>query len=318
MSNNVKIKVLLVGTGPMAVAYSQVLSAQSISFEVVGRGAISAETFFTATAKKPVTGGLCNFLESTTDLFTHAIIATGTEALTTSLNAITDHGISHILIEKPAAISIEELENNSINFLPFSDTIFVAYNRHFYSSVYEAQRLIEEDGGLQSMNFEFTEWTHKIDSSKKAEGVMNNWFYANSTHVVDLAFFLAGKPEKWCAFSKSGKLSWHEKTNYSGAGITENGVVFSYLSNWESAGRWAIELLTERRRIYLKPLEGVSIQQKGSVVVKEHDFDTTVDIEFKPGLYKQVQAFLENDASRFVTIKQHLENSISIYKKILS
>ena len=167
------------------------------------------------------------------------------------------------------------------------------------------------------MHFEFTEWAHKIEPLEKAPGVKENWFFANSTHVVDLAFYLAGNPVDWAAYSKSGQLTWHAKTNFSGAGITENGVLFSYLSNWESAGRWGIELLTFKRRIYLKPLEGIQIQNKGSIQVEEFTFEKEIDEQFKPGLYAQVEDFLGDCSKGVLSLGEHALNAKEIYAKIL-
>lgn len=304
----------------MAVAYAEVLKAMNRTFIVIGRGAVSAEEFNQKTGVKPVIGGLSSFLaENKLSKDTIAIIATGTEVLLPSLLLLIDAGISKILIEKPAAISIEELIGNESKLSAVSDRIFVAYNRRFYASVIEAEKLISEDGGLLSMHFEFTEWAHKIEPLTKAKGVKENWFFANSSHVVDLAFHIAGKPTKWNSFSRKGKLTWHEKANFAGAGITDKQVLFSYLSNWESAGRWAIELLTINRRIYLKPLEGLQIQLKGSIALTEHLFDDNLDQLFKPGLYKQVEVFLANEAdSKLVSIAEQIETSKNIYKKILS
>lgn len=313
-------KILLVGAGPMATAYAEVLNGMNRPFTVIGRGEQSARLFQEKTGAKPVLGGLQSFLKTNQlSKDTIAIIATGTESLMSALIMLTESGISKILIEKPAAISIEELMLNEDRLSKYSETIFIAYNRRFYSSVIEAQKLIDEDGGLLSMHFEFTEWAHKIEPLQKAKGVKENWFFANSTHVVDLAFFIGGAPapNNWCAFSKKGSVNWHEKTNFSGAGITEKGTLFSYISNWESAGRWAIELLTKNKRIYLKPLEGIGIQQKGTVNVEPYIFDDTIDVIYKPGLYKQVEAFINNDIKRLINYKQQVAWSKAIYSKIL-
>jgi predicted dehydrogenase len=249
---------------------------------------------------------------------TLAIIATGTETLMSIIHQLLKSGVEKILVEKPAAISIDELLENEQFLKPYENSIFIAYNRRFYSSVIEAQKLITEDGGLESMHFEFTEWAHTIEPLQKAEGVKKNWFFANSTHVVDLAFFIAGKPKTIKAFSKSGKLTWHDKTNFVGAGETEKGVLFSYISNWESAGRWGIELLTENRRIYLKPMENLHVQQKGGVQVVEHKIDLSLDQNFKPGLYKQVEAFIMGEKGRLLTIRDHIFNSKMIYSPMLN
>ena len=320
MSHNINSNiVLLIGTGPMAVAYAKVLQGQKIDFQVVGRGVASAQNFYEETGEKPITGGLELFLTNhDVSQFDSAIVATGTEVLLDCLRLLIQHSITKILIEKPAAVSIAELNNNKELFMSHAASIFVAYNRRFYASVLETERLIEADGGLEAMNFEFTEWTHKIDASKKVPAVLNNWFFANSTHVVDLAFFLAGKPVDWTAYSKKGNLEWHDKTVFSGAGITEKGVLFSYLSHWESAGRWGIELLTSKNKIYLKPLEGILVQPKGTITPQNHVFDDALDHEYKPGLYKQVDAFLSGNTSRFITIKEQLEMGLNVYSKMLA
>ena len=319
MSDNLGMKrILLIGTGPMAISYTEVLKAMNKSFTVIGRGINSAKEFEEKTGIKPITGGLTIFLkENKVESNSLAIIAVGTEQLMTTLLSLIDSGITNILIEKPAAISIEELLENEASLTPFSKSIFVAYNRRFYSSVIEAQRLIEEDGGLKTMHFEFTEWAHKIEPLNKAFGVKENWFFANSTHVIDLAFFIGGKPKEWQAYSKSGSLNWHKKTNFVGAGITEKEVLFSYLSNWESAGRWGIELLTDKRRIYLRPLEGIGIQLKGTIPIVEHPFDDALDRKFKPGLFKQVEAFLNKDKARLIDCYEQIRLSKDIYRKML-
>jgi predicted dehydrogenase len=309
--------ICIIGTGPMAIEYTKVLLAMNKEFVVVGRGSKSASLFEHQTGITPVLGGLDLYLkEKKLNKNTLAIIATGTETLMSIIHQLLKSGVEKILVEKPAAISINELLENEQFLKPYENSIFIAYNRRFYASVIEAQKLITEDGGLESMHFEFTEWAHKIEPLKKAEGVKKNWFFANSTHVVDLAFFIAGRPEVLKSFSKSGKLDWHNITNFVGAGETKKGVLFSYISNWESAGRWGIELLTHNRRIYLKPMENLHVQQKGSVNVIKHEFDLSLDNKFKPGLYLQVEEFISGTTDRLPTIQEHIENAKNIYSII--
>jgi predicted dehydrogenase len=313
-----KKKVLLIGTGQMAIDYFDVLKDQNHDTTVIGRGKASAIKFESKTGVKPFIGGLQEYINNNSfPANAYVIIATGTESLMTSLLLALQAGAYKILIEKPSAISIEELIENEEVLKPYSRNVFVAYNRRFYASVIEAQKMIEEDGGLQTMHFEFTEWAHKIEPLTKAPGVKENWFFANSTHVVDLGFYLAGRPVHWKAFSKEGSLRWHSKTNFSGAGITEKGVLFSYLSNWESAGRWAVELLTEKRRIYLKPIESISIQEKGTVAIGEHKFDDSLDLKFKPGLYRQISAFIKDSHFCMLSLESHMKATKEVYTNIL-
>lgn len=310
--------IFLIGTGSMAIDYAKVLMAQKHSLTVIGRGPVSASQFEEITGIKPIIGGAENYLK--TNPFSensYVIIATGTQDLMQCLLTVLRAGASKVLVEKPAAVSILELLENNENLKPFYNRVYVAYNRRFYASVIEAQRLIEEDGGLQSMHFEFTEWAHKIEPLQKAPGVKENWFFANSTHVVDLAFYLAGLPADWHPYSKSGKLTWHRKTNFTGAGITEKGVLFSYISNWESAGRWGIELLTDKRRIYLKPLETIGVQNRGTITIADYPFNDSLDRQYKPGLYKQVEEFLQGASNNLLKLQEQIHNSQNCYSKIL-
>jgi len=300
--------IYLIGTGPMARDYAKVLKDLNPRFSVVGRGQNSADEFENQTGIKPVIGGIDEYLNSNGfDKNSYVIITTGTQDLLKTMVAVLNFGAEKVLVEKPAAIRIDELLRNKEILTPYMNQVFVAYNRRFYASVTEALRLITEDGGLQSIHFEFTEWAHKIEPLEKAPGVKENWFFANSTHVIDLAFFMAGTPVDWKTFSKSGEIKWHKKTNFAGAGITNKNVLFSYIANWESAGRWAIELLTKNRRIYLKPLESIGIQEKGTIQVVNHEFDDNLDKIYKPGLFLQTKAFLNDDLNCLCSLKEHFD-----------
>ncbi len=59
----------------------------------------------------------------------------------------------------------------------------------------QLQNYIAEDGGALSINFDFTEWSHKIKYLKNSGLAKRRWLVANSSHVIDLAFHLGGKPK---------------------------------------------------------------------------------------------------------------------------
>lgn len=317
-----KKNVIIVGTGQMAQDHIKVLRALETNITVIGRGKDSASIFEEATGIKPIIGGFENYLDANPlGIEDSVIVAVGTEMLMPILLLLANQNFDKALIEKPGALSVEELLVNSKALESIWLKVFIGYNRRFYSSVNEVKKLINEDGGLKSMHFEFTEWSHIVGPLQKASGVKENWFFANSSHVVDLAFFIAGNPTDWCAFSKAGEITWHNKTNFSGAGETENNVLFSYISNWESAGRWSIELLTNKRRLFLKPIEGVGIQLIGTINVVDHTFDNSLDIDYKPGLYNQSKAFLFNsssDQSSLINLKEQVQKTNNIYKKVLN
>src|SRR5690606_9894000 len=117
-------------------------------------------------------------------------------------------------------------------------------------------------------------------------------------------FFLGGKPEAMQAFT-SGGCDWHPgATVFTGAGRTEQNALFSYQAHWEAPGRWSVEVITKKRRYYLKPLEEIQVQENGSVQINKLEFDDAIDKQFKPGLYRQVAAWLAGDLASFCTIQE--------------
>lgn len=320
MSNNIINKELwIVGAGPMAIDHVKVALHLGITPIVIGRGKESAKKFEEEVGIPVHTGGLKAFLsKNKPSSNTFIVIATGTEVLMPNLLEFVDLNFAAILVEKPAAISISELLENEQKLLSIQNKVFVAYNRRFYSSVRKALELIDEDGGLQTMHFEFTEWSHKIEPLSKSPGVKENWFFANSTHIVDLAFFIAGLPNDWKAYSKKGTLNWHEKSFFTGSGITEKGVLFSYNSNWESAGRWGVELMTPLRKIILRPIEGVRVVKRGTINEEILDLDPNAEGGFKPGLLNQLETFLSQNVGNSLSLKMHISNSKTFLKQMIN
>ena len=278
--------ILLVGSGYMAIEYAKVLKELKKEFIVIGRGEKSASNFLKQTGITVVQGGLQNWLNNQQDeIPLTAIVACSVLELKECTMNLLAKGCKNILLEKPGGINLEDLqEMESIRELKKAQ-IFIAYNRRYYSSVLQAKRIIKEDGGVQSFTFEFTEWSHKIEPLDIPSQLKENWFYANSTHVVDLAFFMGGEPKELYSYV-SGGLPWHSKASiFVGAGKTISGSLFSYHSNWESPGRWKIELMTKNHRILLSPLEKLQIQIHGSLEFTEIDLKENYDIKFKPGVF---------------------------------
>lgn len=300
--------VLLVGAGPMAADYAAVLKAQNIPFVVVSRGTAKAEAFETKTGIRPVTGGLAPFLESAKPgAYTHAIVATGVEALADNGRLLLDYGLKHILLEKPGGRNKAEIEALASQAAEKNAEVLLAYNRRFYASVQKVRELAAADGGVESFHFEFTEWGHRIAPLQKAEGVKASWFLANSTHVADMAFYLGGAPEAMQSFTAGG-CDWHPAaTVFAGAGRTVRNALFSYQAHWEAPGRWSVEVITKKRRYYLKPLEEIQVQENGSVQVVAMPCADELDKQFKPGLYRQVAAWLTDDHSQFCSIQEQAE-----------
>jgi len=308
MSSNVT-SVLIIGAGPMTIEYVKVLDDLNIQYTVVGRGVESAKQFKDKSNKDCFVGGLQKFInENDCTKYSHAIVVTGVDALYKNTKLIIEIGIKNILVEKPGAMRSSEIEDLALVAKQKSINCYIAYNRRCFQSVQKAKEIIKEDGGVSSFHFEFTEWAHVIEPLKTDITIKNKWFLANSSHVVDLAFFLGGKPKQLSAY-KSGSIAWHSYAKYSGAGITHDDSVFSYHANWLAPGRWSVEIMTAKHRLYFKPMESLQIQNIGSVAVTPFEINDELDKKFKPGLYIQTKAFLENNFSSLCSIDEQVENT---------
>lgn len=277
----------------MAVDYAKTLKSLGISPITVGRGKASAQKFTTETGLPVVLGGIDAWLaDAGNPLPESAVVAVGEKWLGVVARALLDRGIRHLLIEKPGGYDAEDIRLVGAKAHELGASVFVGYNRRFYASVTAAKEIIAKDGGVTSFSFEFTEWGHVISGINKEEGVKEQWFLSNSTHVIDLAFHLGGMPMELSSYSAGG-IDWHPAASvFAGSGKSARGALFSYQANWESPGRWGVEILTRKHRLILRPLEKLQIQNIGSVSTQDIQFDDDLDENFKPGLYRQTQAFL--------------------------
>lgn len=303
----------IVGAGLMAEEYIKVLKSLDEEFLVIGRSEESIKKLIKMYNCNAFHGGINNFLNESRPLPTKVINTVGIDSLTEVTKSLIKAGINDILIEKPGfgnAIEIKDLISLSVE---FNAKLFIAYNRRYYQSVIEAKKIILEDGGVVSFCFEFTEWSHIIRDLKKSKVEHQNWFLGNSSHVIDTAFFLCGKPKE-ISCNKSGGLEWHSTASvFTGSGLSESGALFSYHSNWESAGRWSIDILTKKRRLIFKPIETLSVQKIGSINIESVDIDYEIDQKFKPGILLQTKAYLSNDFEFLLTIEEQYENLKSFY-----
>ena len=287
--------VLLVGAGYMAREYAKVLRGIKQSYVVVGRGEESARTFEKETGEHVIRGGVSSFIEKQTGIPHYAIVAVGVNELYETAMLLLEAGVKHILLEKPGSKKLAEFQKMATEAKRQKAEISIAYNRRFYASTCTAQRYIVEDGGVDSFHFDFTEWLHIFESQGRLTEVLPYLFLGNSTHVVDLAFFLGGKPKELTCYREESSCYRGICTSFSGAGRTEKGALFSYQANWEAPGRWSVEILTHKRRLIFRPLEKLQVQKMKTIRTDFIDIDYTLDEKYKPGLFLETQSFLEHD-----------------------
>jgi len=305
----------IIGAGEMTIEYVKVLQGLNKPFIVIGRGEKSAAKFEDVTNIKVIRGGVENFLIQKPPIPKHAIVVVRTDQLSAVTICLLNYGIKNILVEKPGALIKENLiEMNNIA-EQLAAKVVIGYNRRFYSSTEKAKQIIEKDGGVTSFHFEFTEWGHIIEKLDAPANILEKWFLANSTHVVDLAFYLGGIPKQISCFT-DGKTKWHKSASvFAGAGVTENGALFSYQANWEAPGRWSVEILTKKHRLIFRPMEALKIQNLNSIKIDDVEINNELDLKYKPGLLLQTKAFLENETFKLKTLKEQ-EKDFELYYKI--
>ena len=299
----------------MAVAYAKVLRNMARDIVVVGRGNPSCEKFESETGIQPVPGGLKGFLGQTKEVFETAILAVTVTSLAEAAKSAMHHGIKRILLEKPGGLNLLEIEGVAQAAREAEAQVFIAYNRRFFASAQAAKRLIADDGEVTSVLCNFTEAVFRIGARLHPPHVMKNWFFMNSTHVVDLGLHLAGVPSDLQALRRGG-LDWHPRgAVFAGHGSLSEQGVFGYFADWLAPGRWGVEVATRRHRLILQPLETLRIQKAGSFVVEDVTLNNEADIAFKPGLFRMLESFF-GDSDQLCTLEQHLRHCREVYEII--
>jgi len=304
-------RVLLIGSGGMACEYLKVLKSLNKSVVVVGRGEQNIENLKKQYPEYDYhTGGLQDYLDSNPAIPEFAINTVNIEYLGDTSCQLLEKGVKYLLIEKPGDLTEAGLGKIKNIAHAKGSKVLVAYNRRFFSSVLKVLSESEKDGGITSVHFEFTEWAHTFGPDTHSLQALNKWVLSNSSHVIDTVFFLIGKPKEISTKVLGvGRIDWHPTGSiFIGAGVSNRDIPFGYHSNWNGPGRWAIEVITNKRRFYLKPMEKLFEQALGSVSLNEVVIDDKLDAEFKPGLFLQTQAFLDLELENLQTIEDQYDS----------
>lgn len=193
-----------------------------------------------------------------------------------------------VFIEKPPGISPQETkiladlagEHNVLN--------MVGYNRRYYSVFHKGLDIINNHGALLGVAVEGHERFWKIADSLD-EKTRSKWIYANSTHTIDLLRYFGGEPNNIDVIAHS----LFEKNGDQFAAIMDldSGAIGRYNAHWYSPGGWSAVLYGDGVTVEFKPLENGTWTDKQ---FKTHEIKPDeVDQKYKPGFYKQMEAFGE-------------------------
>lgn len=318
MSDHLREKpLLLIGAGKMAEQYCRVLELLQTPYEIVGRGSKSAKALEKKINKHVWHGGLQNFIQhwqaqrkhmcTCNHSFEFAIVATPIDQLVSSTERLIDWGIKNILLEKPGGLHLQELCKLMEKADRQQANIYIAYNRRFLPSVIKLQELLQKEA-LTSVHFNFTELNQMIKQSPHSEQIKRRWLLANSTHVIDLVFYLSGESSKIKPLVSTVKGHWHPAgAVFAGSGETIHCIPYSYHANWLSPGGWEITFMTEEAQYRLRPLEDLSKLKHGGKTFMPVKLNHALNHGSKPGLYQQVRHFLHQDVTNLLTLQQQVE-----------
>lgn len=193
-----------------------------------------------------------------------------------------------LFIEKPAGLTPGETAGLCDIAGKNNIAVMVGFNRRFYSIFQKGLEIIKRSGGLLGVYVEGHErmWKVKQDPAVN-EKILENWFFANSIHCVDLLRFFGGEANN----VKNIVQSRIEKRGDQIGAVMEltAGGIGQYSAHWYSPGGWKVVLYGNGVTVEFKPLEkGVWIDK--DFVSHEIEADT-VDTRFKAGFYRQMEAF---------------------------
>jgi predicted dehydrogenase len=309
------MQILIVGAGAIAREYVNVVQDLGHQPIVVGYGNKNVDRLKNDyPGVKAESGGLENWLKHNQSP-QHAIIATPINHLAKATRVLMERGCIHLLVEKPLTYNEDEaLELANLSYEK-GCRVNIAFNRRSYVSVQKAKQLIKQDGGVSSFHFDFTEATFRINPANYSEDTNRFWGMANSSHVIDTAFYLAGKPQ-WMESKQYEKaIDWHPAGSiFTGMGETQTGVPFTYHANWGCPGKWNIEIMTPARKLLFSPMERLHQQVKGGFKVELVDLDYGIDMDYKPGFNQQVMSWLQGE-EHLMSLRE-FEEELKNYQKI--
>lgn len=191
-----------------------------------------------------------------------------------------------IFTEKPIGFGTNEIAEIINQNKKFNSPVMVGMNRRFYSIFHKAFNFLKEhDKSIESIKIDAPERFSSINQEKFNENSRKNWMFVNSIHCVDLIRFFGGD------LKKIEVNSLVKEKKFNAFGSCENGIDFSYSSDWQKLSRWNISLFADGIKIIFEPIENgkIFIQNKQIEIIPSEE-----DLKFKPGFYGQMSHFLNN------------------------
>ena len=198
-----------------------------------------------------------------------------------------------ILIEKPITYNYKDL-------IPYQskENLCVGLNRRFYKTISKAKNFVTNNQNI-FIKVTIPETLKELDINKN--GKIPNKTFENSIHIFDALVYLVGEI-KWLNVNKI-----YENKNLkaiSAIGSSNKCQIIQLNNYYNNSDNFSIEILSDKKRLLLKPLEisylfdGMTVKEpsKDSPLrtyhpkLKEKFIETN---EFKPGFKGQANEFMK-------------------------
>lgn len=291
--------VLIVGAGWMANQYALTLSRMNIKdVTIISKTKQNVKEICNKFGFQGLDGGYEKNLPLVKKMDL-VIITTPVHLLLPIAELALRYGQTNILVEKPVSLYYGDLLNLAKKVK--DQRVRVGYNRLLYPNFFLLKHLAEEEGGISSCHFTFTEWLHTINFKNNLPDAYRRFGISNSLHVISMAAELIGLPKEISAY-QIGKLDWHPSGSiFVGSGITEKGIPFSYHADWESSGRWGIEIMTKENAYRLIPLEDLYVCKKNTTVWQKVSFKTAFP-DVKQGIAEEITLMLDKNTEQQICL----------------
>lgn len=216
-----------------------------------------------------------------------------------------------LFIEKPPGLNIKQLQQLISLSKKYKTSNLVGYNRRYYSVIQKVKKRISSEN-IISAHIEAHERYWILKNKVKKKSYLQNWIYANTSHVINLIMFFLGNPKSIKTFSKNKFNIKNIRINTSAIIEFNKKIYATFKSNWDVVGGWYIKIFCNKNTYLLSPLEQCIVINKKfkSTKILPENYDKV----YKAGFYTQAVFFLK--LIKKGNYYNDLKNILSTYKLI--
>ena len=282
-------KLGIIGAGVMAKQHLEIISAiEGVeAVAITSRTRSKAEALASEYKIEAVFDDLASMMHGG-GLDALMVLVSCEQMYTVTLEAI-GYGLP-LFVEKPAGLLPEE--NKRLADIASSRGVktMVGFNRRYYSIFRKGVEMIQAHGPLFGVHVEGHERMWRIrEGGKFSKKELNHWIFANSVHTIDLLRFFGGDIKNIHSIAHR-RFGESRGDQFSAVMDFDSGAIGQYSAHWYSPGGWRAVLYGDGVTVEFKPLEKASWMGKDFVA---HEIEPDEeDVRFKPGLYRQMEAFM--------------------------